>query len=446
MKKSREILVNLDRLNQKLDEHGLAAVVARAGVNYTYLSGVSYPGTLARHLDLTDSPRGTFVVWPREGEPRIVLNTFAEGLTRRDSWIELIEVYEAYREPPVERLATVISEMGLADAVIGFERNFLSAADWESLRALLPKLRMVDSTAVMDEVRAVKTPGEVALLKRAADILDDAYAAVLPTIRPRMRERDVHARLVAECLVRGCEFVHGILNSQRNTIAYAGESDFEFADQDAVRNDYVAYLHGYPGHQSRCAVVGEPTAEQRRQYRVMRDIYRACADQCRVGRTAGEIYADVVERFSAAGMRYVTMLAGHSVGCWWHQQEPVIARGNPRRLEEAMVIAMEPHINHWHIRSSARTAPSSCPTNSIRMRSSAADESTAQADGGVSNGLCRRHQVGQKDAFIGGRPFLIDANVSGAILNRWDAEPLLDDIAVAYVAEPPVGTNVRRLA
>jgi Xaa-Pro aminopeptidase len=65
MKKSREILVNLDRLNQKLDEHGLAAVVARAGVNYTYLSGVSYPGTLARHLDLTDSPRGTFVVWPR---------------------------------------------------------------------------------------------------------------------------------------------------------------------------------------------------------------------------------------------------------------------------------------------------------------------------------------------------------------------------------------------
>jgi len=80
-----------------------------------------------------------------------------------------------------------------------------------------------------------------------------------------MRERDVHARLVAECLLRGCEFVHGILNSQRNTIAYAGESDFEFAHQDAVRNDYVAYLHGYPGHQSRCAVVGEPTAEQRRQ-------------------------------------------------------------------------------------------------------------------------------------------------------------------------------------
>ena len=31
-------------------------------------------------------------------------------------------------------------------------------------------------------------------------------------------------------------------------------------------------------------------------------------------------------------MRYATMLAGHSVGCWWHQQEPVIARGNVRTV------------------------------------------------------------------------------------------------------------------
>ena len=349
MKKSPDILANLDRLNQKMDEYGLAAIVARAGVNYTYLSGVSYRGTLARHLDLTDSPRGTFLVWPRYGEPRIVLNAFAEGITRRDSWVEIIDVYEGYSELPVERLAKVISDMGLADETVGFEQNFVSAADWGTLQSRLPRMRMVDSTTAMDEVRAIKTAGEVSLLKRAADILDDAYAAVLPTVRPGMRERDVHARLVAECLVQGCEFAHGILNSQRNTIPYAGESDFAFVERDAIRNDYVAYLMGYPGHQSRCAVVGKPTAEQRQQYRVVRDIYRASADQCRVGKTADEIYRNVVDRFSAAGMQYTTLLAGHSVGCWWHQQEPIIARGNLRRLENGMVIAMEPHVNHWHI-------------------------------------------------------------------------------------------------
>ena len=345
----REPLVNVDRLNQKMDEHGLAAVVARSGVNFTYLSGVVYPGTLARHLDLTDSPRGTFLIWPRHGKPRIVLNAFAEGRTRRDSWVEHVEVYEGYVERPIERVAKVLDDMGLARDVVGFERNFLSAADWDALRTHLPGMRMVDGTAMMDEVRAVKTVGELALLKRAADLLDDAYAKVLANVRPGMRERDVHAMLVAECLVRGCEFVHGILNSERNTIPYAGESDFAFADGDAVRTDYVAYLNGYPGHQSRCAVAGRVSEEQRREYRVIRDIYRASAERCRVGVTADQIYRDVFEKFAAAGLRYTTILAGHSVGCWWHQQEPIIARGNTRRLEEGMVIAMEPHVNHWHI-------------------------------------------------------------------------------------------------
>jgi Xaa-Pro aminopeptidase len=48
-------------------------------------------------------------------------------------------------------------------------------------------------------------------------------------------------------------------------------------------------------------------------------------------------------------MDYHHMIAGHSVGAWWHQQEPVISRGNPRVLEDGMVIAMEPHLGHWHI-------------------------------------------------------------------------------------------------
>jgi Xaa-Pro aminopeptidase len=344
-----QTLVNLDRLNGAMDAQRLAAFVARSGVNYTYLSGVVYPGTLARHLDLADSPRGTFLIWPRHGTPTIVLNAFAEALTRRDSWIDTVAVYEGYAEPPIECVAKVIANTGLAEETVGFEQNFINAADWSYLQSRFPRMRMVDATGVMDQVRAVKTEGEIKLLKRAADILDDAYATVFPTLRPGMRERDVHARLVGECLILGCEFVHGILNSERNTIAYAGESDFPLAAGDAIRTDYVAYLRGYPGHQSRCAIIGTPSAEQRAQYRVIRDIYRACAERCRAGITADELYCHVVEKFAAAGMRYTTMLAGHGVGCWWHQQEPIIRRGSRWRLEEGMVIAMEPHVNHWHI-------------------------------------------------------------------------------------------------
>jgi Xaa-Pro aminopeptidase len=349
MKASVAEFVQIGRLARQMDEHGLDAIVARAGINFTYLSGLVYPGTLARHLDLADSPRGVYLVWPRTGEPRMVVNAIAEGLARRDSYIEHFDVYEGYTEPPVERLAKVIADMGLAESKVGFETNFISIADGNTLHSRLPRMQIADSTHLMDVVRAVKTPAELTLFKRGADLLDDAFLACFPTVRPGIRERDLHAALVAHCLAGGSEFTHGILNSERNTIPYAGESDFAFAAADAIRTDYVAYVKGYPGHQSRCAVVGQPSAEQQRQYAVIRDIYRAANDQLVPGRAAGEVYQFVVERFAAIGVTYKSMLAGHSVGAWWHQQEPVISRDNPRQLEEGMVIAMEPHVDHWHI-------------------------------------------------------------------------------------------------
>lgn len=349
MKAAVNDFVQTARLAQQMDAHGLDAIVARAGINFTYLSGLVYPGTLARHLDLADSPRGVYLVWPRSGEPRMVVNAIAEGLARRDSYVEHFDVYEGYVEPPIERLAKVIADMGLSGSKIGFETNFISFADANILQARLPGMRIVDSVELMDVVRAVKTPAELKLFKRGADLLDEAFLACFPMVKPGMRERDLHAALVAHCLAGGSEFTHGILNSERNTIQYAGESDFAFAAGDAIRTDYVAYVKGYPGHQSRCAVVGTPTAEQQRDYGLIRDIYRAANDQLMPGRTAGEVYQFVVERFAAIGLTYKSMLAGHSVGAWWHQQEPVISRNNPRRLEEGMVIAMEPHVDHRHI-------------------------------------------------------------------------------------------------
>lgn len=342
-------IANLDRLNRFMDEKKLDAIVARSGTNFTYLAGFAYPGTLARHLDLPDSPRGIYLVWPRKGDPAIVLNAIAEGLTRRDSWIKRIEVYAGYTEPPVEKLVSVLKDMGLANARVGFEKGYVSAKDWTEISGKLPSMAMSDCTATMDEVRWIKTPGEIALLKRGADLLDDAYLEVFPTIKDGEPESAVHGRLVASCIRRGANWAHGILNSSRNTIPYAGESQQPFLKGDAIRTDYVAYLDGYPGHQSRCAVMGKPSPEQITAYRKVRDIYRAACDRCQPGALAGDVYAFVVDAFGKAGMPYHSMLAGHSVGCWWHQQEPVISRGNPIRLEEGMVIAMEPHVDHWHI-------------------------------------------------------------------------------------------------
>ena len=53
----RRNIANLRRLHALMDEAGLDALGLRSGQNFTYLSGVVYPGTLQRHMDLTDSTR-----------------------------------------------------------------------------------------------------------------------------------------------------------------------------------------------------------------------------------------------------------------------------------------------------------------------------------------------------------------------------------------------------
>jgi Xaa-Pro aminopeptidase len=237
--------------------------------------------------------------------------------------------------------------MGVADGRIGYEESYVSAPQLAALATAMPKARLVDCTRLFEEVRWVKTPGEIALIKRAADLLDDAFLEVYPTVRPGESERSAHARLVGACMRRGAAYAHGWMASSRNSVPAGGQSDFTFAQGDIVRTDYVAYLDGYPGHQSRNAVLGVPSPQQTEMYARVRDAYLATVDHCRPGRTAGDVYDFARQRFEAAGLPYRVVLAGHSVGCWWHQQEPLFVPGKQTPLEAGMVVALEPYFQEW---------------------------------------------------------------------------------------------------
>lgn len=345
----RDIIANAPRLERYMDVNGLDAVAVRTGANFTYLAGIALPGTLARHLDISSTVRGFMLVWPRKGEPVVVLDSFAEKLVARDSWVGKTVVYKAYVESLYTRVANVLADLGLGGARVGFEKDGLSMAHWEEIQGVLPKLQMIDCSRMMDEVRWVKTAGEIRLQKQAADMLDDVLLEVFPTIRPGESERDVHARLVESCLRHKFGWVHGILNASSNPIMYGGESDVTFKKGDFVRNDYVAYFKGYAGHQSRLAILGKPSADQQKGYALTLDIHRRTIERCTAGRTAGDIYQFVVDEFRKHGIEYPASLVGHSMGAWFHQQEPVLRNGGETVLEDGMILAIEPQRLHWHI-------------------------------------------------------------------------------------------------
>ena len=346
---SDHCIANVERLHAFMDRDGLSAVVLRSGTNFTYLAGFDYAGTLARHLDFSDSPRGVLIVWPRAHAPVLVLNRFAVDRARRDSWIDDIVEFDDYGESLYERAAGVLYDLGLAGERIGFEKTVVSASDWTVLESALPTAEIVDCARMMEQVRWIKTPGEVERIREAARILDEVYLDVFPTVRAGERECDLHGRLVAGCLFRGANWAHGILNSSRNTVVYGGESDFRFRTGDVIRNDYVMWYRGYPGHQSRAVVIGEPSGELLRRYETVRDIYRATIAEARPGVRACDVHRFAQNAFTDAALDGRVAIAGHSVGAWWHQQAPYLVPACDTPIEAGMVLAFEPHVNEFHL-------------------------------------------------------------------------------------------------
>ena len=342
-------IANVERLHALMDRDALSAVVLRSGTNFTYLAGFDYAGTLARHLDFSDSPRGVLIVWPRSGNPVLVLNRFAVERARRDSWIENIVVFDDYGESVYERASEVLHDLGIGGERVGFEKTVVSAADWTLLESALPGAELVDCARMMEEVRWIKTRGEVERIREAARILDEVYLEVFPTVRAGERECDLHGRLVAGCLFRGANWAHGILNSSRNTVVYGGESSFEFRTGDVIRNDYVMWYRGYPGHQSRTVVIGEPSPALLRRYEAVRDIYRATVAEARPGVRACDVHRFAQGAFAEAGLDGRVAIAGHSVGAWWHQQAPYLVPACDTPIEAGMVLAFEPHVNEFHL-------------------------------------------------------------------------------------------------
>ena len=124
-------IANVERLHALMDRDGLSALVLRSGTNFTYLAGFDYAGTLARHLDFSDSPRGVLIVWPRSGAPVLVLNRFAVDRARRDSWVRLV----VFATTASRHLRT--ARRGAPDAALRTTCRFretVSARDWAGSR------------------------------------------------------------------------------------------------------------------------------------------------------------------------------------------------------------------------------------------------------------------------------------------------------------------------
>jgi len=98
----------------------------------------------------------------------------------------------------LEFVAEIIAERGWGAKVVGIEADgyYLSPRGAGSLRAGLPDARITDITGLVNWVRSIKSPAEIAVMRQAARILEHVMEAGVEAVRPGVRQCDAAAAIL----------------------------------------------------------------------------------------------------------------------------------------------------------------------------------------------------------------------------------------------------------
>jgi len=176
-----EIKRRLNKLRQRMKKKGWEAVLVVQNVDLLYFSGTMQKALL-------------FV--PVEGEEILMVKRDIERAKGESALKEVIPL-NSWREVP-----TVLNDLyGSIPKRIGIELDVLPAREYLRLQGIFSGVEIVDSSPLIMDVRKIKSPYEIDLMKRAGEIGQLVYAEVPKVLKEGMREIEL-AGILEEVAMR----------------------------------------------------------------------------------------------------------------------------------------------------------------------------------------------------------------------------------------------------
>jgi len=155
-----------------------------------------------------------------------------------------------------EGVARRIDDLDLASPTIAVEQAFLPASVRDVLARLLPHARFVEASLLLDELRAVKSAAELALLKEAADGIVAAMVTTMASALPGVTTHELADRLRAEEEARGLDFEYRL--AATGTSLNRAPSTATWERGGVLSLDSGGQKHGYLGDPCRMGVLASP--------------------------------------------------------------------------------------------------------------------------------------------------------------------------------------------
>lgn len=313
------------RLASRLDDLQAEAFLVTRLPNVRYLTG--FTGSNG-HLVLT-STQGVFLTDSRYTEQ-----------SRHEVPDLRRQVYSA--EFPA-RVSRACAELGVDR--VAFEASGVSYKLYMELQAT--GIFLVPTTDEVEALRRVKEPEELKAVEAAQAIADQAFEAIVGRLAEGVSEREIALQLDTSMRRLGADglaFETILAFGESSAEPHHAPSDRSLVRGDVVKMDFGCVVDGYHSDMTRTVSYGEPPAELRDVYDVVRTAQQLGVDSARPGMAAGELDGLVRDVIQEAGYgEHFGHGLGHGVGLEIHEA-PWLRSGGKDVLELGTVVTVEPGV------------------------------------------------------------------------------------------------------
>jgi Xaa-Pro aminopeptidase len=343
----------------------------RQDSDFYYLTGFCEPDAVA--LFLPGRTEGEYILFNREQDPGT-----ERWVGARAGQEGACKIYGAD-----QAFANTSLDEKIVDILVGREKLYFSIgkdSDWDKrVAAWTAKIRakhrqgvkaldeLIDIRSILHEMRLRKSPSEIALLRRAAEISAAAHTRAMRTCSPGMFEYELEAELLYEFTRQGSRapaYPAIVGGGGNGCILHYVANDAQLSDGELVLVDAGAEYQYYAADITRTYPVnGRFTLEQAAVYKLVLKTQQAVIDKIKPGVLWNELQQIAIEHISS-GLLRLGILSGtlddlltkrayqqyymHNIGHWLgldvHDVGSYKVGGKSRVLEPGMVLTVEPGI------------------------------------------------------------------------------------------------------
>lgn len=305
MKPPRVQLFSADEYAQRLEavrrlmaEKSLDALLVHKPENIFYLSGYQTPGYYWHQA----------LIIPLDSEPVFIPPPHEASLVPEFCWIDDVRMYPDTSDW-AEVTGNVLRDKGLGSAVVGFEQEswFLTVSNRDRIAELLPGASLKYGSGLIEAVRLIKSPQELAYMREAARFSAASMNAGVNAVAEGATELEVAAAVHSALDLAGSEYSGlpaFITSGSRTELVHATWSPRTIGSGELVFLEIPGSCNRYHAAHSRSVFIGEPTDTILAANETSKSALAAAKDAVRPGVPAREVFEAGSSVINNSGLPY----------------------------------------------------------------------------------------------------------------------------------------------